>query len=947
MNKKVLFIIISILFIIGIFTYKIANKKDNNQLIVEMDKIILKENANYTLKAMTYPNEENITYKSLDESVVVIDEIGNFDTLKEGITTIEVKSKKQIKKIEVIVRNDDVGITGIKLTDDKAQLKVLDRFLLNVQLFPDNASYSDLSWESSNEEIVEIQDGYIKALQKGSSQITVTAMNGDTKIVDSIIVLVGMDDEKEVKELSFKEEVITLQLNETYQLAPIIKPLDASYQNIVYEIENEEIVDIEKGMIKGKNKGTTKITAKTSNGKSTELEVNVIANSGLTLNTEEVVIAKGETYQLKSNFVSGIEWYSSNNHIVTVNNGLIKGITNGDAIITIINNYGRMNTVNVKVEGNGTLVTGLISDRDEISIQSGKTIKLNVNVKPSNATNKEIIYETSDERIAVVDDDGLLLARASGSCIITAYSSNNKTLNIKVNVSKGAVTLDSLEINPSSITIIKDDTYQLKVNFIPSNIDDKNVEWVSGNSSIVSVSNGLIKGLKKGNTYVTATSNGITSRVEVTVSTAIIEISNLNITEENFELEIGERKTLNVTYLPKNATNKNFVWESSNSNVVTVDNKGIVSGVSEGTAKIICTSINGKNDVVTVTVKKPLVSNVEITNIYMSLENLLLQKGETKKLRATILPLNAKQNVTWISGDDNIAIVDDNGLVTAISAGSTSIAAIATNGMIAKANVKISYPPIDPPKNSNIKLMMNSDTIRVSLVEERGYHITRIWLADPGNQIHKTGGIGGLDTVPSQLNTAISQFGLENKIVVATNGSGFHSVKYDYDRNFHNSSLGRFIVTEGQILRNEPNYNENLSAQYYYYLFDKSGKLTATGGLGGEERHNRLLEREIYNSFAFYPIFMNDGEAWAIWNTGTARRQGLCQIDGNNYAIVTTGINGTLPLIYNVFVSLHCNTGVNLDGGGSTSLVFKYRNEYTKVFVGGVRKVGDALYFTE
>lgn len=137
-------------------------------------------------------------------------------------------------------------------------------------------------------------------------------------------------------------------------------------------------------------------------------------------------------------------------------------------------------------------------------------------------------------------------------------------------------------------------------------------------------------------------------------------------------------------------------------------------------------------------------------------------------------------------------------------------------------------------------------------------------------------------------------------------------------------------------------------AKYYYYIFDTNGNLTVEGRTGSETNHNNIINNiKAYNTFAFYPVYFKNQEQWAIWNTGTARRQGFCQIDGNNYAIVTTGMNGTLPQMNNIFISLNCNTAVNTDGGGSTSLIIRNRGEGLPgdVIIGGKRAVPDALYF--
>ncbi|MDD3187767.1 MAG: Ig-like domain-containing protein, partial [Bacilli bacterium] len=338
----------------------------------------------------------------------------------------------------------------------------------------------------------------------------------------------------------------------------------------------------------------------------------------------------------------------------------------------------------------------------------------------------------------------------------------------------------------------------------------------------------------------------------------------------------------------------------------------------------------------------------EITEVILSSENISLQKGETKQIRATVLPLNASQEVTWVSGNESVVRVKD-GLLTAVSSGTTTVAAVAKNGMIDKMRVSVQYSPIDYEIGSNVMLYMYSDTLRVSLTKYDGYYLTRVWMANPGNQIHKIGGLS-LNTVPSMIGSAASAYDLNNKIVVAINGSGFHNYTFDNDPQYNGTAIGNLVITEGQILRNNIGYEEHQWAKYYYYIINQYGELKIAGNRSSEESHNNIINNiGAVNTFAFYPVYFADNEQWAIWNTGTARRQGFCQIDGNNYAIVTSSMNGTLPMMNNIFINLGCKTAVNTDGGGSTSLLFKNRGQAFpgNVVIGGVRAVADTLFFTE
>lgn len=940
MNKKIIIISSIVLIILTIVGYFLLSKKSNNNtLLVELEQLNLVEGANYSLKALTYPESLVLSYKSNDESIVTIDEYGNIDALKEGTTVLVVSSSKSNKYINVNVTKEEVKVTGLDLKEIEG-IKVGEKYLLSLLLYPNSATITDVNWIVSDESILKINDGYIEGIQKGNVQVTAEITVDDKVLSDSITVKVGEEESVKIKSLSFDEEVINVGLNETYQLNPIIEPINASDKNLIYEIDDPSIIEINNGVIKALAKGETIVTVKTSNGKQVNLVVKVKSSDGIVLNIEEISIAKGETYQLKSNFISGIEWYSNNNKVATVDNGLIKGINDGEATITVINSYGRMNTVKVKVEGNGVVVDSLNANSEEITIQTGKNYKLNIEIIPSNATNKEVIYETSDSRIATVDDNGLINAKREGTCYVTIYSSNNKSTSVKVNVTQGKVTLDSLDINPNAVVLSKGDSYQLYTTFTPSNVSDTTVDWKSNDTSIVSIENGLIKALKTGTTTISATSNGVTSTAEVTVQTSIIAITSVDIKDSNFTLSAGQTKKLEVSYLPSNASNKSFSWTSSDSSIASVSSKGVVTANKAGKATITCTSVNGKKDSVVVEVTKQ--SGSDITAVIMSTENVNLQKGETKQIRATILPLNAKQDVTWFSSNENVVKVE-NGFLTAVNIGNATISALASNGMVARAKVVVAYPPIYDSGAKTIELLSN--TLQVTMTESGSTKMIRVWVADPYNQFHKRdtdNEFGSL--VGDLLNAEISSRGLTNSIMIGANASFTNSSRVGIP-------VGNFIVTEGTIVKETPSAEiKGLEVSYFGVTADGILRAYEPGSKRVADQTKMFAQMKndgVKNSAALtYETFIVRNGKSRLGTTGNARRPGFCQVNTNNFMFFI--VWGTTQRLADVMIQHGCVTGVQLDGGSSTNLFYKNRGSaIMTAILSNTRKRPEAIYFSE
>lgn len=935
-NVKFLILIVFLLLLVVLIYFLMAKKNDINILIVEAHQIKLYEGTSYTIKALTYPNETILTYSSSDESVAIIDEYGNLESISEGVSIITISSGNLQEDIEVIVSNEDVPITGVDI-EEISGIKVGEKYLLTLNLYPADATSSDVYWESSDNNIISINDGYIVGLQQGIAQITATTEVDGMEISDSINVRVGENEDVKISKLSYEEEVITVNLNQTYQLSPVIEPSNATNKNIEYTIIDNSIIEINGGVIKGLAKGETNVVAKTAYGQEVYLTVKVKSTDGIVLNIDEISIAKGEIYQLKSNFVSSIDWYSSDNKVATVTDGLIKGINDGIATITVINGYGRMNTVKVTVEGNGTEVSSVVVDKSAVTIKTGSSYQIKATVLPSNATNKEVTYETSDSRIAIVDDAGLITGKVAGTCYITVYSSNEKTAQVKVTVTEGLVTVDNIEINPDSITLLKGDSYQLSVNFIPNNISDKTVSWSSEDSSISSVSDGLIKGLKTGETIISATSNGITDSITVIVRDTIIAISSVSIDKDSINLEVGQEQAVSVSYLPSNASNKSFKWTSSDNSIATV-NSGKIVGVAKGTVTITCESNNGIKDTLKVTVTKQTVE--EATDIYLNKSNVTLQKGETKQLRATILPLTVTGTVVWASGNESVVKVDQNGLLTAVGVGTTTIGAT-YNGKVAKATVIVAYQPIYDSGAKTLELL--TDTLKVTMTENGSTKVVRVWVADPYNQFHKIDATTYGGKVGDLLNSAISSFGLTNSVMIGSNASFTSS-------NNTGIPVGNFIMTEGVVIKETPGAEiSGLKVSYF--------GITSEGAFKAYEPSKRTSDQTtafatiksdgVKNTAAltFETILVLNGKLHQ-GTTGNARRIGLCQVNTNNFIyIIAWGTTGRLA---SLMMEHGCITGVQLDSGGSTNLYYKNSgsSNVTPIYSTDRRRP-EAIFFAE
>lgn len=329
-------------------------------------------------------------------------------------------------------------------------------------------------------------------------------------------------------------------------------------------------------------------------------------------------------------------------------------------------------------------VESITLSESNISVSAGQTHQLTATVKPDDATIKTVTWTSSDEDVATVDGNGVITAKAAGSTVITATTENGLTATCNVLV---PVEAESVTLNTTEATISVGRTVQLTATILPEDTAVKTVTWESSAPGTASVnSDGLVTGVAAGTATITVkTSNGKTATCEITV---VIGVESVSLDKTEATLEVGETVTLTATVLPENAGNKSVTWHSSAENVATVDENGVVTAKAAGTATIsVLTADGNKEATCTVTVTAPV---TEVTGVTLDKTSATLDVGGTVTLNATIAPENATDtSVTWKSSDTSVAVVNDNGVVTAVKAGTATITVTTANGKTATCTITV------------------------------------------------------------------------------------------------------------------------------------------------------------------------------------------------------------------------------------------------------------------
>ena len=156
-------------------------------------------------------------------------------------------------------------------------------------------------------------------------------------------------------------------------------------------------------------------------------------------------------------------------------------------------------------------------------------------------------------------------------------------------------------------------------------------------------------------------------------------VTSISLSDTSLRLEIDSYKKLRATVLPENASNTGVAWSSSNEDVATVSNSGMVEATGKGNCTITCAASDASGIeaecIVSVFIKS-------VTDITLSSSTInLMDLCNNHQLTATVTPADADNpDVTWTSSDESVATVDQTGLVTGIADGMCTITASATDG---------------------------------------------------------------------------------------------------------------------------------------------------------------------------------------------------------------------------------------------------------------------------
>lgn len=393
-----------------------------------------------------------------------------------------------------------------------------------IQKNGETPDYLNYEWQVENSDIATINEyGMITPLKEGITKVKIKSKN--SYVIKTMTVNIT---DVYVTSITFKENNIVLNKNDSYKLETIINGKENFNHTLTYESSNNNIVTVDEyGNVTALNKGSATIKVFINNV-SSKCTITVKDNASINLiqsisfNETKINIKKGEKLKLnpiiKPINATNLDlvWKSSNNNVIVDNNGYIIGNKIGQSIITVYSDNDKYATCTINVVENTIEVNSISLNYKNYNLNIGEKVTLITSILPNDATNREINWSSSNTNIASVLD-GIVTAKNSGTVTITARTSNGKSASCVITVNKNAIDINKIELNADNIFLKTGNTFNLTASILPSDATNKTITWSSSNTSVASVNNGKVTALKEGTTTITASSGGKSDTCLVTV----------------------------------------------------------------------------------------------------------------------------------------------------------------------------------------------------------------------------------------------------------------------------------------------------------------------------------------------------------------------------------------------------------------------------------------------
>ena len=327
--------------------------------------------------------------------------------------------------------------------------------------------------------------------------------------------------------LYFEPSSLSLAKHDEYTLTLVKKGVEGEIVMLTSsDPSTVQIIDAASFKIKGLKLGKATLTARvassTTHGEliaKCEVTVSVVRVTGVSLSQTELTLKKDAKATLVATVVpsdatnKNVLWYSDNAGIVTVENGVVTAVAEGQTTVRVFTEEGNFTTeckvtVGNNGGGNSVAVTGVKLSQNKLTLKKDDSFTLVATLEPSTASNKTVMWTTSNDAVVSVSDNGVIQAKAVGVAVITVTTQEGAfTATCEVTVTEEDVVLTGLRLSPSETRLKVGGEATLSVTYEPAGATQREVTWSTSDAAIVTVDeHGKVKAIAAGEATITVAS---------------------------------------------------------------------------------------------------------------------------------------------------------------------------------------------------------------------------------------------------------------------------------------------------------------------------------------------------------------------------------------------------------------------------------------------------------
>lgn len=630
--------------------------------------------AALTLNTESEPVALNPVYEPADYDIALFEWTSsneNVATVESGVVTVKAEGTSVIKVKDIISGTNAACNITVTAPGAAASVKKIDLNKTNLLMKVGEESvqlvakcydesgklvenYSDLVWSAepmkgandTEVEVVEVsQYGVVTPKNAGSTVVTVTdRTNTYVKAVCDVSVAPAEIKVTEVRLLPVSQVV---KKGDSFTIEALVLPENAERRELTFRSSDETVATVTSaGVVTGVKEGKAQITATAPNGVYGTCDVVVAGDIFVELNTgNEFSMFVGGEKQIIATVTPDdapdktITWKSSDESVATVNNGLVKALKEGEAIISAtFSGFTAECKVNVmtaesvdfditiRLENEAVRTQGLMQD---------KTVKMSAYYMRTE-DQKDYIpvatsWKSSDESIATVDADGNVTAviehienigLENGKRVTITHIADHKQKSVEIVVVKALPEQVIMTAVPSvdgvEYRMMHQDSFVFKAKVLPEKANQ--TVWYAGGQYLQLLPNEPFVANTIGDVEITAYAEDNTSvPLRFTITVLPVPLESMSVVGDAArELTVGDQDYLSVSFTPENASYKTVTWTAVPEGIVSVDSDGKITALQAGEAQVTGTvQEEGKSVTYDITVSEPAV-RINVGDYYYS-----------------------------------------------------------------------------------------------------------------------------------------------------------------------------------------------------------------------------------------------------------------------------------------------------------------------------------------